>query len=78
MLFPLLAFTMALNFVLLYLKQVDIRIPTRDFRDFPLFTVGSPRTTCSSARSASAANCVCDDTDNIFSKQLVSPNYILK
>jgi hypothetical protein len=46
-------------------------------RDFPLFTVGSSHKSCPSARSASAANTICKDND-IFSKQLVTLNHILK
>jgi hypothetical protein len=43
-----LMFLMVLNVV--PLETVDIRVPTRHFRDFSLFTVGSSRKTCPSAR----------------------------
>jgi hypothetical protein len=47
------------------------------FQKFPLFTVGSSRENCPSARCASATDTVCKDTD-IFSKHLVIFNHILK
>jgi hypothetical protein len=59
------------------LETVGIHVPVRNFRDFPLFAVGSSHKSCCSAKSASAANTICKDTD-IFSKQLVTVNYILK
>jgi hypothetical protein len=39
-------------------ETVGIRVPTINFRDFPLFTVGSSLKSCSSARCASAVNAV--------------------
>jgi hypothetical protein len=42
-----------------------------------LFTVGSSRTTCPSARCAPAASAVCKDID-IVNKHLVTLNHILK
>jgi hypothetical protein len=45
----------ASQFVLLYLK-LFVFVPTRNFRDFPVFSVGSSRITCPSAEFASAAN----------------------
>jgi hypothetical protein len=59
------------------LETVGIHIPVRNFRDFPLFTVGSSHKSCPFARSASATNTICKDID-IFSKQLVTLNHILK
>jgi hypothetical protein len=59
------------------LETVGIHVPVRNFRDFPLFTVGSSHKTCPSARSASAANTICKDIV-VFSKQLVTLNHILK
>jgi hypothetical protein len=54
------------------LETVSIHVPVRNFRDF-----GSLHKSCPSARSASAANTICKDID-IFSKQLVTLNHILK
>jgi hypothetical protein len=56
------------------LEIVGIHAP---FRDFPLFTVGSSHKSCPSARSVSAANTICKDTD-IFSKQLFTLYHNLK
>jgi hypothetical protein len=61
------------------LETVNIRAPSRNFRHFPLFTVGSSRKTCPSVRCASAENnpIVCKDYD-IFSKNLVMLKHNLK
>jgi hypothetical protein len=59
------------------LETVGIHVPVRKFRDFLLFNVGSSHKSFPSARSASAANTICKDTD-VFSKQLVTLNHILK
>jgi hypothetical protein len=45
------------------LENIVIRVPTQNFRDFPLFTVGSSHKSCPSARCASAKNIVCRDTN---------------
>jgi hypothetical protein len=58
-------------------ETVGIRVPTRHFRDFPLFAVGFSRKTCLSATCVSAANTVCIDT-NIFSKNLITLKHIVK
>jgi hypothetical protein len=59
------------------LENVGIHVPVRHFRDFLLLTVGSLHKICPSARSATATNAICKDI-NIFSKQLVKLNHILK
>jgi hypothetical protein len=45
------------------LETVCIYVPVRNFRDFPLFIVGSSHISCPSARSASATNTICKDID---------------
>jgi hypothetical protein len=59
------------------LETVGIHVPVRNFRDFPLFTVGFSHKSWPSARSASAANTICNNID-IFSKQLVTQSHVLK
>jgi hypothetical protein len=69
-------FILVLNFCPSLLETVGIHIPVRNFRHFPLFTVGSSNKS-PAARSASVANTISKDTD-IFRKQLVKLNHILK
>jgi hypothetical protein len=45
------------------LETVGIHVPVRNFRDFPLFAVGSSHKSCPSSRSASATNTICRDID---------------
>jgi hypothetical protein len=56
-------FTVDTSSGLSYSKRLPFRVPSRDFRDFSLFTVASSRKTCPSARCASAANTVYEDND---------------
>jgi hypothetical protein len=60
-----------------FLETAGICVPTRNVRDFPLFTLGFYRKICPSARCASATNIVCKDID-IFGKHSVALNHILK
>jgi hypothetical protein len=61
------------------LETVGVRVPTCNFRDFPLFTAAFSNKTCPSARCASVTNTVYKDIDRpIFSNQLVALNHIFK
>jgi hypothetical protein len=75
--FFLLMFILVLNFCPFLLETFGIHVHVRNFRHFPLFTVASSHKSCPSTRSASAANTICKDID-IFNKQLVTLNHILK
>jgi hypothetical protein len=59
------------------LETVSIRVPIRNFRDFPLFTVVSSHKSCPYARCTSAANTVCKYID-VFRKLLITVYHILK
>jgi hypothetical protein len=58
-------------------ETVGIRLPSGNFGNFPLFTAGSSRMSCTSTRRASATNTVCKDVD-IVCKHLVTLKHILK
>jgi hypothetical protein len=58
------------------LETVGIEAPSRNFTNLPLFTVGSSRKSCPSARRASAASNVCEDVD--IYKHVVMLKHILK
>lgn len=68
---------MVLNFVVPCLKLMAFVFPTRNFWDVSSFTLRPSRKHCPSTWNASATNTVCKPTD-IFSKYLVSLDYILK
>jgi hypothetical protein len=57
------------------LDIIGNRVPYRNFRAFPLFTVGASRKNCPSVRCPSAANTACKDVEK-FSKHLVTLKHI--
>jgi hypothetical protein len=73
----LLMFTIDINSALPHLKLLAFALLLEIFRDFPLFTVGSSRKNCPSARCASAANTARKDVD-IFKNNFVMLKHILK
>jgi hypothetical protein len=53
------------------LEIVDLQVPVRHIRDFPMFSVSSASKNWPSARCASAANVVCRDIDVFGQKPLM-------